>query len=144
MCQCPQRASTYFFQIAELTNLSLSTMCQCPQRASTYFFCRKIIYNKSDNKKCQCPQRASTYFFINCNPDTPPICACQCPQRASTYFFNRIYDLRSKMYVSMPSTGFYLFLLIQRGNYKHHNDWCQCPQRASTYFFVHTLIEKSS
>ena len=36
MCQCPQRASTYFF--AGLSQLVIDErMCQCPQRASTYF-----------------------------------------------------------------------------------------------------------
>ena len=40
---------------------------------------------------------------------------CQCPQRASTYFFPVPYSEYSGWgHVSMPSTGFYLFLLKRR------------------------------
>ena len=37
-------------------------MCQCPQRASTHFFERKCPAQEK-GKWCQCPQRASTHFF---------------------------------------------------------------------------------
>ena len=37
LCQCPQRASTYFFGIIQGIQ-QLLELCQCPQRASTYFF----------------------------------------------------------------------------------------------------------
>ena len=37
VCQCPQRASTYFFQVLEVLEQH-GIECQCPQRASTYFF----------------------------------------------------------------------------------------------------------
>ena len=41
---------------------------------------------------------------------------CQCPQRASTYFFSEGSLLDHDEYdtVSMPSTGFYLFLPLSR------------------------------
>ena len=36
---------------------------------------------------------------------------CQCPQRASTYFFvGALVEYAEDIEVSMPSTGFYLFL----------------------------------
>ena len=38
--------------------------------------------------------------------------------------------------VSMPSTGFYLFLPTATMQAATMNTVCQCPQRASTYFFV--------
>ena len=86
---------------------------------------------------------------------------CQCPQRASTYFFLLVahMDTVHKECVSMPSTGFYLFLLsawmvlgCSRVSVNALNGLllissaffmfagiigkvCQCPQRASTYFF---------
>ena len=37
MCQCPQRASTYFFKNGAAKGAK-KVVCQCPQRASTYFF----------------------------------------------------------------------------------------------------------
>ena len=38
---------------------------------------------------------------------------CQCPQRASTYFFYKsMTDYITDVRVSMPSTGFYLFLPV--------------------------------
>ena len=61
---------------------------------------------------CQCPQRASTYFFNVTGEETfTKDDLCQCPQRASTYFFD-LNQLSKKLedLVSMPSTGFYLFL----------------------------------
>ena len=85
---------------------------------------------------------------------------CQCPQRASTYFFVDQQNAAAAQAVSMPSTGFYLFLLlrIQRSAIStgcvnalnglllisseytaainRGKKLCQCPQRASTYFFV--------
>ena len=38
MCQCPQRASTYFFNVTGEETFTKDDLCQCPQRASTYFF----------------------------------------------------------------------------------------------------------
>ena len=63
MCQCPQRASTYFFE-NKMRAPTENEMCQCPQRASTYFFRNGYLF-KFNIMKCQCPQRASTYFFDN-------------------------------------------------------------------------------
>ena len=40
---------------------------------------------------------------------------CQCPQRASTHFFDNILEKVNKTSeVSMPSTGFYSFLLERK------------------------------
>ena len=126
---------------------TLTNSCQCPQRASTYFFAtikqpeQKI--NKSvnalnglllisseinkgasiDGNVCQCPQRASTYFFGKSYKFENTHLVCQCPQRASTYFFHLQLKL-SKLVniVSMPSTGFYLFLpgIIKRSRQNCH------------------------
>ena len=92
-------------------------------------------------KLCQCPQRASTYFFRVFIPPILEQKKCQCPQRASTYFFKIKEDQNSRMHkVSMPSTGFYLFLLGIIFQLKLAKKLCQCPQRASTYFFEITNI----
>ena len=95
-CQCPQRASTYFFEITSAVGIP-KILCQCPQRASTYFF-DIIMTMMTQQQMCQCPQRASTYFFCLFRMSIP---------------LNRI--------VSMPSTGFYLFLLwINRPLHQHN------------------------
>ena len=111
--------------------------CQCPQRASTYFFCplNEIL---GGSWLCQCPQRASTYFFANAIHVSFLRVMCQCPQRASTYFFH--YEetyIHDRNCVSMPSTGFYLFLRRKSNISWNICIWCQCPQRASTYFFAY-------
>ena len=157
-CQCPQRASTYFFYHSGWSKYR-NQLCQCPQRASTYFFedaetqmtalgngvnalnglllissYKRSITITDNNEVCQCPQRASTYFFRTLFIWAWKRWMCQCPQRASTYFFelaeqlqvsqscvnalNGLLLISSKVkmfipelvYVSMPSTGFYLFL----------------------------------
>ena len=43
LCQCPQRASTYFFELKKKSPAFTTELCQCPQRASTYFFCRTEV-----------------------------------------------------------------------------------------------------
>ena len=98
-------------------------------------------------------------FITDCN-------MCQCPQRASTYFFNKPYNTGGKhnevsmpstgfylflhmglhpflryRRVSMPSTGFYLFLLSDDQVRANLTAKCQCPQRASTYFFSEQVFD---
>ena len=111
LCQCPQRASTYFFWVRDLRQRRKSARCQCPQRASTYFFSVSGATVQTIDV-CQCPQRASTYFFVyNRQFSNGTLVMCQCPQRASTYFFeNQQQSIIKCRVVSMPSTGFYLFL----------------------------------
>ena len=133
-------------------------MCQCPQRASTYFFrCQNLLYSR----RCyvSMPSTGFYLFLLDVIERCGPNIACQCPQRASTYFFGitkNIYGWRSRVsmpstgfylflqfvkclnvprsFVSMPSTGFYLFLR-RKINTTYKSRMCQCPQRASTYFF---------
>ena len=87
-------------------------MCQCPQRASTYFF----RWISKIPCRCRDVSMPSTgfYLFLPCNGKSRGRCktVCQCPQRASTYFFEKAPFLE-----------------------KHMWKLCQCPQRASTYFF---------
>ena len=134
-CQCPQRASTYFFLISPrkrernlcvnalnglllISSLSIRkcsekpSVCQCPQRASTYFFGR-AVKERSSGKWCVNALNGLlliSSFEKNWGKFNFEI-SCQCPQRASTYFFlledPQEGDLEK---VSMPSTGFYLFL----------------------------------
>ena len=116
--------------------------------------------NKAGSTWCQCPQRASTYFFEDMTESVRTAILCQCPQRASTYFFETLlkgqayidkcvnalnglllisstikkFDTFVSRNVSMPSTGFYLFLRTSKFVLLMLV-MCQCPQRASTYFF---------
>ena len=92
--------------------LKTINMCQCPQRASTYFF-RFPKKMKHGLRNVSMPS-TGFYLFLPQIMDRFGIrfVLCQCPQRASTYFFvrNRRRLSESILYVSMPSTGFYLFL----------------------------------
>ena len=112
VCQCPQRASTYFFNTNVTMEQILNAVCQCPQRASTYFFKLK---SRREAQKEVCVNALNGLLLISSmnTKDTLQMQKlCQCPQRASTYFF--WWYCRSwwrSNQVSMPSTGFYLFLL---------------------------------
>ena len=64
-------------------------LCQCPQRASTHFYSRMAWTAMFLTILCQCPQRASTHFYV---------------------FMSTEIDAFED--VSMPSTGFYSFLLL--------------------------------
>ena len=145
--------------INHITQEENTMRCQCPQRASTYFFIWASIHSY-DIDECQCPQRASTYFFEDMTESVRTAILCQCPQRASTYFFETLlkgqayidkcvnalnglllisstikkFDTFVSRNVSMPSTGFYLFLRTSKFVFLMLV-MCQCPQRASTYFF---------
>ena len=136
-------------------------MCQCPQRASTYFFKGDAYYYNNEDRSVSMPSTGFYLFLPSkmCKYDgvlksvnalnglllissikirlakVISSKACQCPQRASTYFITeRYFHITYKEIVSMPSTGFYLFLLCKLWRWVYGN-MCQCPQRASTYFF---------
>ena len=160
LCQCPQRASTYFFQVLNELYKAFKS-CQCPQRASTYFF--KCVERRDRIQKWVSMPSTGFYLFLQGNwygikverfivsmPSTGfylflrrternkgiDDTLCQCPQRASTYFFRDWWVIsKLKKFVSMPSTGFYLFLPLRGRSGSCIQKTCQCPQRASTYFF---------
>ena len=116
---------------------------------------------QSSKTKCQCPQRASTYFFwtMPSSHIYSEICVNALNGLLLISSVNRCCDCNHRNHVSMPSTGFYLFLRSTGSStgrwYKCVNalnglllissaGWervikievvCQCPQRASTYFF---------
>ena len=58
----PSTGFYLFLRKVIMTRYFMEAMCQCPQRASTYFFFR-TIHQVFEPSVCQCPQRASTYFF---------------------------------------------------------------------------------
>ena len=90
MCQCPQRASTYFFEddsksVKRIYHVSMPStgfylfLLVIPKffgdrtytvsMPSTGFYLFLRMENSHDNNNgilCQCPQRASTYFFREC------------------------------------------------------------------------------
>ena len=135
-------------------------MCQCPQRASTHFFSRSCSCSK-EFCMCQCPQRASTHFFLLTdiweeNTDITSVNALnglllissrmkdvELPKESvsmpSTGFYSFLLlseVLQKRIHsVSMPSTGFYSFLHISQVGRLNEGFVCQCPQRASTHFF---------
>ena len=116
MCQCPQRASTYFF-LVDMDDGDLLYTCQCPQRASTYFF-NKPYNTGGKHNEVSMP---STGFYLFLHMGLHPF-------------------LRYRR-VSMPSTGFYLFLLSDDQVRANLTAKCQCPQRASTYFFSEQVFD---
>ena len=160
LCQCPQRASTYFFK-NNFATIKSSVVCQCPQRASTYFFALYRIAKMQEERcvnalnglllisslegwldwdwshLCQCPQRASTYFFGIASVFIPDVDdMCQCPQRASTYFFvERGINMRRTDMCQCPQRASTYFFATKEMAEQIKKDLCQCPQRASTYFF---------
>ena len=136
VCQCPQRASTYFFK-KHCMVLLISLVVSMPS-TGFYLFLQLQEFQFKCEAVCQCPQRASTYFFIIRDQwQMLYTSVCQCPQRASTYFFGTTAFVKESIVfnVSMPSTGFYLFLPTSRLHMGMRIGLCQCPQRASTYFF---------
>ena len=134
-CQCPQRASTYFFDII-MTMMTQQQMCQCPQRASTYFFC---LFRMSIplNRIVSMPSTGFYLFLLWINRPLHQHNEVSMPSTGFYLFLplNLILDVndqksvnalnglllisslcckfnKSWWHVSMPSTGFYLFLLI--------------------------------
>ena len=76
------------------------------------FLLSKLLKDFVRRDLCQCPQRASTHFYsVTENQIEEIIDMCQCPQRASTHFYDDVLAPGALIRVSMPSTGFYLFLL---------------------------------
>ena len=131
--------STGFYLFLPLRGRSGSCIqktCQCPQRASTYFFYVHEI-NVMAFKDCVNALNGllliSSVLLMHMIAVTPTV------SMPSTGFYLFLLSLDGwktlKAIVSMPSTGFYLFLQVFRLGKNHSYLLCQCPQRASTYFF---------
>ena len=60
-CQCPQRASTYFYKDGK--HMELKRMMVSMPSTGFYLFLLPAYNHKAKAKECQCPQRASTYFY---------------------------------------------------------------------------------
>ena len=161
-----------------------AVVCQCPQRASTYFFCRWISEDDHTGKVSM----PSTGFYLFLQKDLTiakqKVNNVSMPSTGFYLFLQKILQTKQQLKtVSMPSTGFYLFLpearnaaegklcgvnalnglLLISSRKCETNLWwdicvnalnglllissalqkifmggdhvCQCPQRASTYFF---------
>ena len=146
MCQCPQRASTYFFELKKKSPAFTTELCQCPQRASTYFFSLDTdpseIYAKRVNALNGLLLISSLYvIYYNRFGDM-----CQCPQRASTYFFQIQNQLSKDVNECVNAlNGLLLISSKQEAAEKSFHVTCQCPQRASTYFFLqHMKLQKQN
>ena len=186
LCQCPQRASTYFFY-KSMTDYITDVRVSMPSTGFYLFLpvfeiefvnaqgcvnalnglllissgikmsefriyhgvnalnglllissAKEVCSTMMSMILCQCPQRASTYFFLLvAHMDTVHK---ECVSMPSTGFYLFLQHKRnngtdSQCSVSMPSTGFYLFLQIKKSPGGAERGMCQCPQRASTYFF---------
>ena len=59
----PSTGFYLFLQDITVTKEQNEELCQCPQRASTYFYLFSCNRNGLTVVLCQCPQRASTYFY---------------------------------------------------------------------------------
>ena len=119
VCQCPQRASIHFYKSGTSISGQTQEMCQCPQRASIHFY---ALYT-TNGRKYKCVNALNGLLSI------------------STKKKSSIYRKRS---VSMPSTGFYPFLLITQNLKWNALNLCQCPQRASIHFYIRKYSEKPS
>ena len=118
-CQCPQRASTYFFvETSHPTNTHYVSM----PSTGFYLFLPKKEFENKDFSYVSMP---STGFYL--------------------FLQGRYVCTKRFNSVSMPSTGFYLFLLTRKQMVQKmgRNALCQCPQRASTYFFCQISSLKS-
>ena len=112
LCQCPQRASTYFFY-KSMTDYITDVRVSMP---STGFYLFLPVFEIEFVNAQGCVNALNGLLLIS---SAKEVCStmmsmilCQCPQRASTYFFLLVahMDTVHKECVSMPSTGFYLFL----------------------------------
>ena len=137
-------------------------MCQCPQRASTYFFIQQLLDRRATNATVSMPSTGFYLFLLRTkemieatiesvnalngllliSSNTKDICPTMTENVSmpSTGFYLFLQHKRnngtdSQCSVSMPSTGFYLFLQIKKSPGGAERGMCQCPQRASTYFF---------
>ena len=93
---------------------------------------------KSSKGSCQCPQRASIHFYGQklAGYQYHLICvnALNGLLSISTEVVAVVDDY--VLSVSMPSTGFYPFLLCPTlGELQTLKGMCQCPQRASIHFY---------
>ena len=137
LCQCPQRASTYFFY-KSMTDYITDVRVSMP---STGFYLFLPVFEIEFVNAQGCVNALNGLLLISSGikmsefriyhgvnalngllliSSAKEVCStmmsmilCQCPQRASTYFFLLVahMDTVHKECVSMPSTGFYLFLL---------------------------------
>ena len=111
VCQCPQRASTYFFVdvvkkdhhgkicvnalngllliSSDIPNRILIQITKVSMPSTGFYSFLRIRRWLLDllRRRCQCPQRASTHFFSHKWGINNVNMLCQCPQRASTHFF---------------------------------------------------------
>ena len=62
VCQCPQRASTYFFY-KESVLFGFSSSCVNALNGLLLISSERQRRQQMYSTECQCPQRASTYFF---------------------------------------------------------------------------------
>ena len=109
-CQCPQRASTYFFEV-DPAETEHPEECQCPQRASTYFF-------------------GTRYLFLLCIPICVNALNGLLLISSSTYRKLLCYSICVN-----ALNGLLLISSVLFTSNKELIQMCQCPQRASTYFF---------
>ena len=111
-------------------------MCQCPQRASTYFFYHSG-WSKYRNQLCQCPQRASTYFFEDAETQMTAL-GNGVNALNGLLLISSTNDYKNDLsYICVNAlNGLLLISSYKRSiTITDNNEVCQCPQRASTYFF---------
>ena len=91
--------STGFYSFLQGVNADgdfVFTMCQCPQRASTHFYNRNMV-DKFEKITVSMPSTGFYSFLQDCGRSDANIeKKCQCPQRASTHFYismDRLIDM---------------------------------------------------
>ena len=147
-----------------------TVVCQCPQRASTYFFIQQLLDRRATNATVSMPSTGFYLFLLRTKEMIEATIESVNALNGLLLISSNTKDICPTMTenVSMPSTGFYLFLQKMISVLKNGNNGvnalnglllissvqstcsssastvCQCPQRASTYFFGKMNGEKKN
>ena len=135
MCQCPQRASTHFFLLTDIweENTDITSVNAL----------NGLLLISSKDGKLQwvignCVNALNGLLLISSRMKDVEL-PKESVSMPSTGFYSFLLlseVLQKRIHsVSMPSTGFYSFLHISQVGRLNEGFVCQCPQRASTHFF---------
>ena len=132
-CQCPQRASTHFYfvkSLQEFFNPCVNALNGLLLISTILLETRKT--NLESVNALNGLLLISTFKIAINNLSSNCVNALNGLLLISTQFIRKKKFLPK---VSMPSTGFYSFLLYKRLREHELSRMCQCPQRASTHFY---------
>ena len=133
-CQCPQRASTHFYN----NNGALVNPAQCVNALNGLLLISTdgSLYVVYTNKKCQCPQRASTHFYEKAvivetkkesvNALNGLLLISTSETKCIALYITCVNALNGLLLISTDGSLYVVYT---------NKKTCQCPQRASTHFY---------